>query len=137
MKQLKVFSGQCCLCDVGIALPFVDMDGADIHTGDIVQLWHVQYPHTDLETIMPNSGLTVVVSDQYQSYSDGSVAANGQPVPFVMGIKGCGFNDYSWRVSIVKKWNHVIEGENWPAFGFSYGYSDAADAAKKIQEAQQ
>lgn len=137
MQQLKVFSGKCCMCDVGIAIPFVDMDGIDIHTGDIVQIWHVDYIGTEYETVNPDKGLTVVVSDQYQSYSDGSVIANANPEPFVMGIKGCGFNHAEWQVSIVKKWNHVIEGENWPAFGFSYGYSEAAEAAKEILEDEQ
>ena len=124
MSKLRVFSGKCCLCDVGHEVNAKDYMGEPIHTGDIVMIWHGEYIDTESECWYPAGGLTVVVNDQYSSVGDGRTIIHrekeGQPDPFVMGIKGCGFNDPSWQVHIVKKHSDVIDGEHWPAYGFSY-----------------
>ena len=125
MSSLKVFSGKCCLSDIGIEVGHLDYDGNPIHTGDIVMVWHGHYIGTDSECWYPAGNLTAVVSDQYQSFSNGSVVEKeGAPEPFVMGIKDCGFNSTDWHIHIVKKFNDVVEGEKWPAYGFSYQSTD-------------
>ena len=130
MNNLKIFSGKSCKCDIGIPVPMLDFHGLDLHTGDIVQVWHGSYVGTDLECWMPTDGLTAVICDQYQSYTDGTIELKGDMNPYVMGIKDCGFDHPEWQVRIVKKWNSVVEGENWPAYGFRYGKSESADASK-------
>ena len=128
---LKVFSGMCCKCDVGISAGHVDVRGIPLHTGDIVHLFSIHYPGTDLEQWTSTGGLTAVVCDQYVSYSDGSIKLEEQSnAPFVMGIKGDAFDSKDWAIEIVKKFSDVIEGERWPEYGFSYQHSTAAEQAK-------
>lgn len=119
-EKLRVFSGKCCQCDVGVDTGHVDADGNKLHTGDIVATWYGDYIGTGEEQWLPTGNLTVVVSDQYQSYSDGSIVENPNPEPYVMGIRGCGFDSDRWRVQILKKYSDVVPGEHWPAWGFSY-----------------
>lgn len=126
MSDLKVLSGKCVLCDVGLPAKAKDCRGVDIHTGDIVIIWHGSYVGTELEEWQPGDGMTVVVADQYQSYSNGDIKRTGDINPFVMGIKDCGFNHPEWRVRVVKKYHDVIEGEHWPEFGFSYKLVEVA-----------
>lgn len=135
---LKVFSGKCCLCDVGIPTNAISTWGnrVEIHTGDIIILWHGSYLGTDLEEWTPCSELTCVVANQYQSYSDGTISlANPVPTPFPMGIKDCGFDHPEWRIQVVKKYTDVVTGEHWKAYGFSFSESATADAAKARGEA--
>lgn len=130
---LKVFSGKCCLCDVGIPVNAKSTwgDEVEIHTGDIIILWHGSYIGTDIEQWLPSVGLTAVVADQYQSFMNGAISVlNASPTPFPMGIKDCGFSDPEWRIQVVKKYSDAIEGENWPEFGFSYAKSEIAERAK-------
>jgi hypothetical protein len=130
---LKVFSGKCCLCDVGIPVKARSTwgDPVEIHTGDIIILWRGGFIGTDVEQWTPDSELTVVVADHYQSYSDGSIELIKEPeAPFPMGIKDCGFDSPEWRIQVVKKFSDVIPGEHWPAYGFSYAYSEVADDAR-------
>lgn len=130
---LKVWSGKCCLCDVGIAVAANSTwgDPVQIHTGDIVMLWHGDYIGTDLESWTPSKELTAVVANQYQSFSNGAIELlDSNPQAFAMGIKDCGFDHLEWRVQVVKKFSDVIDGERWPEYGFSYGFSEAAEAAK-------
>lgn len=129
-RVLKVFSGDCCECDVGIAIGHKDHYEKELHTGDIILVWHGNWIGTDLEQWSCDAELTAVISNQYQSYSDGSVTYNQNHEPFVMGIKSCGFSNPEWRIQVVKKYSDVIEGEHWTAYGFNYRHSDAADAAK-------
>jgi hypothetical protein len=125
MNRLKVFSGECCKCDAGTPIAEKCQSGADLHTGDIVLLWHGEYLETEIECWYPNEYLTVIVTDQYTSYSDGSIVKNtDDKQPYAMGIKSCGFNAPEWRIQLVKKWSDVVEGEHWPAFGFSYRMVD-------------
>lgn len=129
---LRVFSGKCCLCDVGIPVKAKSTwgDPVEIHTGDIVILWHGDYLGTDIETWTPTDGLTAVVSCDYQSFSDGTVQLRDTSEDaFAMGIKDCGFLHPQWRVQVVKKYSDVIPGEHWTQYGFSYAFSEAADHA--------
>lgn len=125
---IKVWSGNCCLCDVGIPVNAKSTwgDPIELHTGDIIILWRGDYLGTDLEQWMPCSDLTVVVADQYQSFSDGSISIlSKNPEPFPMGIKKCGFDSPEWKIQVVKKYSDVVDGEHWPAYGFSFGYIKA------------
>lgn len=125
---LKVHSGDCCLCEIGIKTGVTDHAGREVHTGDIVSLYSLMSGDEDCwELVQP---LTVVVCDQFRSFSDGSVELNGGPVEFfTMGIKNSGIASDEWRVSIAKKFHDVVPGEHWPAYGFSYRENEAADAA--------
>lgn len=130
MGVLKVYSGGCCLCDVGMKTNRTDAFGNPLYTGDIVLVYSAKYPGTDDETWEQTGTLTAVVSDQYRSFSNGHVEiGNANPKPFVMGIISAGFNDPQWRIVRVKAFSDVVEGERWPAYGFSYRSNDAADLA--------
>lgn len=132
MNKLKVFSGKCCLCDVGIPTMAKTTygDPVELHTGDIVILWNGRYLGTDNEFWNASDSLTAIVANQYQSYSDGTIILKDKnPLPFAMGIKDCGFNDPEWRIQLVKKYTEVIPGEHWKAYGFSYDFSQLADDA--------
>lgn len=118
---MKVFSGSCYLCDSGIPTGEVDMHGRELFTGDIVQLWHGNWIGQDLEEWMPSDGLTAIVADQYQSYSDGSFEIiSEKPRPFTMGIKDVGVQGGAWKVSLVKSHKDIVHGERFPAFGFNF-----------------
>ncbi|WP_395175085.1 hypothetical protein [Roseibium alexandrii] len=130
---LRIFSGNCCEGDIGLTVDAKDVQGKDLHTGDIVLLYHV---FDEEAGPIECYGLTAIVSDQYTSFSDGTYRRNPEPPEFYcMGIKTCGFDDPAWRIQIVKKFNDVIDGENWPRYGFSYKtvdeslVRDAEDAA--------
>lgn len=120
-SELKVFSGRCCLCDVGIATNEIDMHGNQLHTGDIVQLWHGHFIGTDLEEWHPSTGLTVIVADQYKTYTDGAIEPLPLPIkPFTMGIKDCGVQNHEWKVTLVKSHSMLVNGEKLIDFGFSF-----------------
>ena len=74
--------------------------------------------------ICSNNGLTVVCSDKWTSYANGShVAKNEEIKHFVMGIKNVDFmgvDSDHWIVNRVKSCFYVVPGENWPEFGFRY-----------------
>lgn len=117
-----VYSGDCRLCDVGHETGFRDCNGNNLRTGDIVITYIVdQVGFSNL------GGLTVVVSDQYQSYSDGThKEKEGELEFFVMGIKCIDVNeDGSWRVMRVKEYEFAIDGEHWRDYGFSFQASAA------------
>ena len=123
--MLNVYSGECRFCEVGIPVNETDMSGKEIHTGDIVQLYQGSYVGTHLEEWMPTSGLTVVVIRAYQSFSDGTHQLHvGPHKPFTMGIASVGVQGQGdaseWKVSIVKKYYDVVDGEHWKEFGFNY-----------------
>ena len=120
MSDLRVYSGECCLCDVGTPVGAKDVSGNDLFTGDIVMVWYGQYLGTDVELWHPSGGLTCVVSDQYLSFNTGEIKEKPDPEPFVMGIKDCGLNHPKWQIHKVKGFSDVVEGERWPEFGFSY-----------------
>lgn len=121
MEKIKIYSGSCCLCDVGIKTGEVDMHGNDLYSGDIVQLWHGNYIGTDVEEWMPSSGLTAIVGDQYQSYTDGRVdLINDAPTLYTMGIMSSGVQDEEWKVALVKSHKDIIRGERFQSFGINY-----------------
>lgn len=118
---MRIKSGNCVLCDVGVFTGHTNRMGQELHTGDIILLWNGRYVGTDMEEWYPETGLTAIVSDQYQSYSDGSVIEkDGEPQFFVMGVKDCGFDSPEWDFQIVKKYYDAIVGEHWETFGFNY-----------------
>ena len=121
MDNIQIYSGTCCFCDIGIPTREVDIFDRPIFTGDIVQNWHGQYIGSDLEQWLPISGLTAIVCNQYQSYSDGTVKLLDDCGDFfVMGIRDSGFNSKEWKVCIIKSHEFVINGEKWEDFGFNY-----------------
>jgi hypothetical protein len=115
----KVREGLC-----GDATPLVDVDGKPLFVGDIV------IPSTiDEFGICYNTGLSVVVSDRYTSYSNGShVEKEGEIEYFVMGIKSVNFmnkpaqDQYQkeWMVKKVKSYEDVVDGEHWKDYGFNF-----------------
>lgn len=127
---LKVFSGECCLCNIGIPVGHFDESGHPLHTGDIVVVLEGRYIGKECEFWSGGDSLTAIVANQFQSYSNGSIRIDDlNAAPFVMGIKDAGFDSPEWRVRLVKKFSDVVEGENWPQFGFSYHRSEIADQA--------
>jgi len=118
---MKIYSGKCCMCDVGISTNEKDMHGNELFSGDIVQLWHGNYIGTDGEEWMPSSGLTAIVGKQYQSFSDGTIEVlEDNPRLFTMGIADCGVQGHEWKVSLVKGHKDIIIGERFESFGFNY-----------------
>lgn len=114
MSELSVFSGECLMAICGEPSGFNDITGAPLFTGDIVIVFTDDYrPH----------GLTVVVSDQWTTFSDGAIESkDGHQNYFVMGIKAVPLNeDGEWKVLRVKSFADCIQDEHWPAYRFSYG----------------
>jgi hypothetical protein len=110
---MYVYSGKCRLCECGLATEIRDIGGNVLRTGDIV------ISFTDTYT---PSNLTVVVSDQFQSYTDGRhEQKDGDQVFFVMGIKNVPIHEGGeWQVLRVKEYTDVLDGEHWPAYGFRF-----------------
>jgi len=119
---IRIYSGTCCMCDIGIPTHERDMHGNELFSGDIVQLWHGNYIGTDYEEWMPSSGLTAIVGNQYQSFynSDRIDKLTDSPRLFTMGIAGCGIQDHEWKVSLVKSHKDIIPGERFQSLGFNY-----------------
>lgn len=116
--MLRIYSGNCRQSDVGLATGIKDIDGNDLYTGDIVTLWH----QTDWDDVAYSRGITVVTSDQWQSYSDGSHVEKTDALQFfVMGVKSVSIGeDKEWLVKRVKSFNDVINGEHWKDYGFNF-----------------
>lgn len=111
------------MCEVGIEGTAFGLYGEKItvHTGDICIIWHGNYVGTDIENWIPSEGLTAIVANQFRNYTNGIVEELPHPLEvFAMGIKSCMQDKDEWRVQIVKKYYNVIDGENWPNYGFSY-----------------
>lgn len=117
MKYLH--SGKCRQCAVGMATGKKDISGADLFTGDIVLLLTNVYGRA-------SEGLTAMTANQYRSVQTIKGATehhlSEEELEFyVMGIKSIDFeSDETWQVWKVKDHKDVIDGEHWPAFGFSY-----------------
>lgn len=121
MGFMKIYSGKCCMCDVGMPAGAVDMHGRELYTGDIVQLWRGHFIGSDLEEWVPSDGLTAIVANQYQTFTDGKVVLlDDNPPAFTMGIASCGVSNHEWHVSLVKSHTDIIIGERFKAFGFNY-----------------
>ena len=114
-----ILSGNCRLGDVGEQTPLIDSAGNELFVGDIVITSIINE-----FGICSNNGLTVVCSDKWTSYTDGSHVAKNEDVKyFVMGIRNVNFmgaDSDNWIVNRVKSFSDVIPGEHWPEFGFSY-----------------
>lgn len=118
--MLRVYSGKCCICDVGMPTGEKDHNGNVLHTGDIVRIFSGEYLGTPHET-WSDYGLTVVMASQYQSYSDGSIVEiNKNPEPWVMGIKKVGFNSNEWRIVQEVCYHTILDGHKLDCYGISY-----------------
>ena len=111
-----VYSGNCRLCECGLKTNLkTSIKEEPLRTGDIVVIFTV-----DENGVLSyfSDSLTVVVSNQYQTYSTGehkrlkeypdSIADDA----YVMGIKDVVIGD-KWQVDRVKKYEDVIDGERW------------------------
>jgi hypothetical protein len=115
---MNVFSGKCKLCQCGLATGIYDAKGELLETGDIVLIYTAD---EELGITQLPENLTVVVQNQFQSYSDGShVPKDGPQKPFVMGIANVDISNSDWFAIRVKSWKDAVNGEHWRAFGFSY-----------------
>lgn len=114
-----ILSGESRIGDVGEATLLKDFTDKDLFVGDIVIVSTI-----DSMGIYDNYGLSVVCSDKWTSYSDGThVAKEGNIEYFVMGIKNVDFmgkDSERWIVKRVKSFKDVIAGEHWEDYGFSY-----------------
>ncbi|HEY9462832.1 MAG TPA: hypothetical protein VIR54_07065 [Vicinamibacterales bacterium] len=122
VNPLVVFSGKCRKCDVGQPVGFTDMRGEALYTGDIVVTFTVRERDEAWLDYFPD-GLTVVVNDQYRHHPEGAPLPDSTPYSdgYVMGIRSVPMDEPGqWRVLRVKPYADVIEGEHWPAYGFSY-----------------
>jgi len=129
---MRLFSGTCCLCDVGIPTGEKDIHGNELFTGDIVQLWHGNYIGTDIEEWLPSDGLTAIVGQQYQSYTDGTIEKlTDNPELFTMGIAKIGIQNEEWKVSLVKSHKDIIVGERFIAFGFNYRENEPKEKSER------
>lgn len=119
LAAVFILSGKCRIGDVGEATPLKDITGKGLFVGDIVIVSTI-----DSMGICDNHGLSVVCSDKWTSYSDGThVAKEGDIEYFVMGIKNVDFmgkDSEKWIVKRVKSFEDIIAGEHWKDYGFSY-----------------
>ena len=95
----------------------VDVSGQVLFVGDIVITSTI-----DKMGICSNNGLTVVVSDRYKTFSDGTHEEKENDIKYyIMGIKNIDIMQKSdWIVKRVKSNEDVINGEHWRDFGFNY-----------------
>jgi hypothetical protein len=116
-----VYSGNCRFCECGLKTTLIDIGGHDLRTGDIV----THYSIHDDGSFEYMHGLSVVVCNQWQSYSDGThkiikeYQDNLVDDAFIMGIKNVILGE-QWQAQIVKRYEDVIDGEHWKDFGFNY-----------------
>tara|TARA_Y100001951_G_scaffold105377_1_gene122759 strand:+ start:11611 stop:11943 length:333 start_codon:yes stop_codon:yes gene_type:complete len=109
------------MCDTGLATGETDMHGHELFSGDIVQLWHGNWIGEEFEEWLPSSGLTAILGNQYQSYSNGiTELLTDKPELFTMGIAGIGVQGGEWKVSLVKSHSEIIAGERFAAYGINY-----------------
>ncbi len=96
-----------------------DLADNELFVGDIVIASVI-----DENGISSNCGLSVVVSDQWESYSDGTFKEKLSEIEyFVMGIKTVDFmlkDSSRWCVKKMKDWEDCLDGEHWKDFGFNY-----------------
>ena len=112
---MYVYSGDCREGFCGDTTPLKDYWDGPLYVGDIVVIYK--------EDSSPD-GLTVVVSDKYESFSDGTykIKPKDDVVYFIMGIKGsCTKPDLEgWIILKVKDHSDVVNGEHWKDYGFNY-----------------
>lgn len=123
---MYVYSGGYRKGKCGVKSGLKDINGHELYVGDIVSTIHISSdgrPGYDY-------GLSVVVSDHWTSYSDGTHVINIDANKFfVMGIANVDFmaHDTEWHVKRVKFWRDCIDGEHWEDFGFNYKTSKDGD----------
>ena len=106
---MKVYSGEmCCLGECGTKTKLLDTKGIELEVGDIVVVFNV----TANGSFRHYPSLSVVVLSE-EHYDD---------KPFIMGIRMVNLNDLAneWQVTRVKRWQDVVDGENWIEYGFNY-----------------
>lgn len=110
----------------GTPTGFKDMYDKPLFVGDIVVNFTIS--NGVFESL---GGMTVVVSDKYTSYTDGThTEKDGQEEFYVMGIKTAwpetddaeetDWRKKRWAVLKVKDHADVVDGEHWRGFGFNY-----------------
>ena len=124
---MRVFSGNCCMCDVGLPTGKTDMHGKELFTGDVVQLWVGHFVGTEFEEFYPNSGLTVVTADQYETTATSNLdeqfthkMINEDAEPFTMGIQSHGVCSDKFKVVLVKNHKDLVSGEKFESFGINF-----------------
>lgn len=112
---MYVYSGVCREGCCGEVTPLKDHWDKLLYVGDIVVIYK--------ENSSPD-GLTVVVSDRYTSFTDGThiIKPKDEVTYFIMGIKDCCLKPdlEGWIVLKVKDHSDVVNGEHWKDFGFNY-----------------
>lgn len=132
MRDIQIYSGTCCLTDIGAPTGQEDFNGHALHVGDIVQIWHGNYIGTDFEEWHPSDGLTAIVRSQYQSYTSGNIELLPEPWGiFTMGIAGVGIQGGDWRVKLVKSHDMIVSGERFMAYGLNF-----KEATAQVREAR-
>lgn len=118
-KVAYIMSGNCRMGDVGEPTPLKDCMDKNLFVGDIVIVSII-----DQFGINSNAGLSVVCSDKYISYIDGTHEIKTDEITyFIMGIKNVDFmnvNNKTWLVKRIKSFEDVIVGEHWKDYGFNY-----------------
>lgn len=118
---MRIYSGRCCLCDVGIPTRERGRNGNELYSGDVVQLWHGSWIGTESEQWLPSSGLTAIVGNQYQSYTGGRIELiTDTPELFTMGIASVGIQGEEWKVTLVKSHKDIVDGERILSFGLNW-----------------
>lgn len=111
-----VYSGKCRICDCGIPTGKVDQTGKSLFTGDIA----ISFAK-DEGGFCGLGSLTVVVLDQYQTYTDGThVLLSEKSDPYIMGLRKVLWDSDEWGILKVKSYKDVIEHESWKEYGFNY-----------------
>jgi hypothetical protein len=109
-RKMYIYSGNCRIGTVGQKTQLKDTNNDVLCVGDIV---FIVYD----DNAFSNS-LTVVCSDEFTSYSDGSHIAKKCSIEhFIMGIAS---DTSGWQIVKVKDHKDVIDGEKWENFGFNY-----------------
>lgn len=123
---MYVYSGEVRSGLCGTPTGFKDMYDKPLSVGDIVVNFTIA--NGVFESL---GGMTVVVSDKYKSYTDGThTEKDGQEEFYVMGIKTAwpatddaeelDWRKKRWAVLKVKDHADVVDGEHWRDFGFNY-----------------
>ncbi len=116
-----IYSGICRFCECGLETSLKSIKNETLRTGDIV----VSYSCDKNGFFNYMGGLTVVVCNQWQSYSDGThklikeYQNNIANDAFIMGIKDVKLGE-EWQVELVKRFEDIIDGEKWENFGFNF-----------------
>lgn len=117
-NNLFVYSGDRRLCEVGLETELVDINGQQLHTGDVVVVFTEDYI---------SDRATTVVINQYQSKSNAHK-------PFIMGLASVDWSNSEnrWSALRIKKYTELIEGERWGIFNIRSG-RDRSEVEVEVQ----